>query len=838
MSLINCIDNASKEGIIPDDKKSLLKDLITEHTQKYLNLGDDPDAAALKGAKDAFESFEYKAANKKRHALLQRKVDNEAMEYMFSIYRDSKGNINPGEALKRIIGFMETPEGINKFLNVETRLRVVKGQLDKEWFDVLKEFRHTLVGSTRNKATMHDMGKEIYELGSSGNQNARELAETWFRVAEKARKMFNKAGGSIPKNKFWTVPTVHDQIKVNLVPKEKWVDDIIPLLDQNKMIDYTTGKVFGDKDLKTALKQVYDNIVSEGYLNKETRGFGPSRANTRLDHKFLYFKDYDSWLKYNDQFGTTDVFNSMLAHIDSMSRDIGLMQVMGPNPDNFMRKMRFESEKYANTQNAVPKDEAKRKTASSLNSADAMYLYIKGDLNVPVNPKMAKYGASFRSIATASFLGSAAFLAIGDFNLTRATASFAGMPQAKAMAENLKMFLSPLSGVDNNTRIKIAGTSGAAAEHWSTYASGAARMSADKVESHEFARRISDFILRTTQLSHMTQAGRWAAFTEFQAFTARNVDMSLKQMRKKNKRFADYLENYGITDADWDVIRNTKLFDAGEYDPKWQGALYLRPDDIVDAQIALKYNHAAQEFVNFAVPVANARGATIGGNVTKPGTPIGEIARGVLQFKQFPLTFMFTHIARGLGRKTIKGKMGYLLPLLITTTLFGAMSGVLKDVFKGKNVSVDDRWNDPRYWLDSMLHGGGLGFAGDMIFGGRYSHDSVGGRASEFIGPTAALGFEFLDLTAGNMVDFLSGKDVNLGADISSFIKGNTPGSSAWYMRLLLERYLFEYIQELTDDNYYQKNRRKINKTIRDEKNSYWWKPGDKTPNSLPSIFE
>ena len=363
-------------------------------------------------------------------------------------------------------------------------------------------------------------------------------------------------------------------------------------------------------------------------------------------------------------------------------------------------------------------------------------------------------------------------------------------------------------------------------------------MSADKVASHETARRMADFILRTTQLSWLTEAGRKGAGMEFQAFAARQVNLTWKQLSKNNKRFKDYLESYGINESDWNIIRSSKLFDGGVYDSKWKGAMYLRPDDIGNSQVSLKYNHAMQEFVNFSVPVANARGATVGGNVTRPGTQIGELMRGILQFKQFPLTFMFTHITRGFYRKSLKGKMGYLLPLIVSTTLFGALAGVLKDVTKGKNISVDDRWNDPRYWLDSMLHGGGLGFAGDMIFGGRYSHDSVGGRASEVLGPTAALGFEFLDLTAGNIVDWMSGKDVNLGADISRFIKGNAPGNSAWYMRLVLERYLFEYMQELSDPKYYSKIQRKINQTITKEKNTYWWKPGQKLPDSMPSIFE
>mgnify|MGYP003675638523 CR=1 FL=1 len=135
-----------------------------------------------------------------------------------------------------------------------------------------------------------------------------------------------------------------------------------------------------------------------------------------------------------------------------------------------------------------------------------------------------------------------------------------------------------------------------------------------------------------------------------------------------------------------------------------------------------------------------------------------------------------------------------------------------------------------------MLHGGGLGFAGDIIFGGRYSHDSVAGRGAELIGPTAGFAFAFLDLTAGNLYQAAKGDDINLGADLTKFIKNNAPGSSAWYMRLLLERYLFEYMQEISDPKYKSKIRRKIKQTKKKEKNTYWWKPGDKAPSRTPGI--
>ena len=847
MSFIKCISNLAAEGILPKEKQIDIEEMYLAEIQKAMDAGANETEAARLAGKATFESIQYKALNKQRQAVKQLIAVNKAKKYIFETFRNTKGELDPPKALKYIIGMGETPEGVVKYQNVETRTRIVRGTLHAEMFEFLKNHRHTLIGSTRNKADLDLIGQEMYSPGSTKNNAASEIAESLIRTFELARKKFNAAGGSIPKADFRYVPQYHNYVKVGAISQKEWVDFVMPMLNRDRMINYQTGKNFSDAELKIALGEAYNNIITNGYVTKLGNKSSKSLANSKLDHRFIHFKDFDSWKVYTDRFGDGDLFNVSVTHIDKMARDIAMMEVLGPNPDGFLRTMSNELTRWSSLQPSNKIQKAQSNSRAAIESAENMYYYLKGDLNIPVNTFAAKNMSTLRQLATASYLGSAAILALGDFNLTRVTASFAGLPQSKAMLSNLRTFVSPLTGVDKNTRLKIAATSGLAAEHWSTLASAMSRYSADTVESFEFSRRLADIVLRTTQLSWLTQAGRWGAGTEFMAFAARNAETSFEQIQKANTKFAQYLESYGITAKEWDLIRQTKLYDAGVDDPKWKGALYLRGDDIaartdispgLAQDLAYKYQHAMQDFVDYAVPVANARGATVISGRTRPGTVIGEFARSILQFKQFPLTFMFTHMARGVYRKGIKGKMGYILPLLFTTTLMGAFSHELKNIFKGKNISSDENYNNPAYWLNSMLHGGGLGFVGDILFGGRYSMDSVGGRTAELAGPTVGLMFQGLNLTFGNIYEGLDpNKKMNLGSDISNFIKHNAPGGSAWYARLLMERYLFEYLQELIDPKYKRKIKQKIKKTKKNERNTYWWQPGEKTPRSAPSIF-
>ena len=853
MSFIKCVTNAVAEGIIPKEKEVKLRKMVDELTETYIGRGDTLEVAETKAAKDAYFAFTVEANNKKRQAVLQAFADERATEYLLN-YKNKKGEADPGEALQHIIGFMDTPEGSVRFLNVETRMRVINGQSSAKMYEVLESFRLNVLGETKNKATLKLMLQEMFEPGSTKNPHVEQLTKAWLDTYEQVRKMFNAEGGRITKLDSNVIPQHHDQLKVSLKGQDAWVDMIMPLLARDKMVNRNTGLKFTDGELKITLGEVWDTISTKGYLKQTSFAKGSSMlANQKLDHRFLHFKDAKSWTAYNAEFGSGDVFNTMLAHLDSINKDIAMMQVMGPNPDNFMRNMRFQVKQFANTQPGPVKTKAINRANSHINKADAMYFYLKGDMNIPVHEGVAKFGASFRNLATASYLGSAAFLALGDFNLTRVNAQFSGLPQWQSMVTNMKTYLSPLTqslkGNKQNTYAKVAITSGLVAEHWSTIASGAARVSVDRVAGHEFSRRLSDFILRTTQLSWLTQAGRWGAGMEFLAFSARNTELSFKQLKKNNPKFGQYLESYGISNKEWDMIRKTKLFDAGEYDVQWKGANYLRPDDIaartdieprLAQELSLKYNHAMQEFVNYAVPVASAKGATVIGK-SQPGTAGGELHRSMLQFKQFPITLFYQQIARGMNRKTNLGKVGYILPFIASTTLMGAVSYELKNIVKGKNISIDDRFNpigNTDYWMDALLHGGGLGFAGDIIFGGRYSFDPVAGRGIELLGPTFSVLFQALDLTAGSAYKYTKGQETNMLAKTAQFLSKNAPGQSAWYMRLVLERYLFEYMQELTDPKYQSKINRKKRRTKKDEKNSYWWEPGDKSPQSVPNIFD
>ena len=116
------------------------------------------------------------------------------------------------------------------------------------------------------------------------------------------------------------------------------------MLNLEKMIDQQTGLTFSPQKLEIALRDVYETISTDGMSKIKPSGRPGGQkalANQHAQHRFLVFKDADSWMKYNNEFGNSNPFDVMIGHISNMSRDIAFMERLGPNPmatKNFIKQ--------------------------------------------------------------------------------------------------------------------------------------------------------------------------------------------------------------------------------------------------------------------------------------------------------------------------------------------------------------------------------------------------------------------------------------------------------------------------------------------------------------------
>ncbi len=836
MTLANCIINGVNEGIIPNQKQFDMLDNFEQSKNRYMELGMSEEAAAKQAGLDTFDKVKFDKARKAKLAILQAKK-----QAQFNYLVETSG-LNPGEVMERIVGKQNVKEGFQEIFNAEVAIDKTMSLAQKHFGKVLTEFDQTMTGGVKAKAGQIQMLKEILDPGSTGNAAARELAEAWVRTAELLRKMFNDKGGAIPKMDGNYLPQFHDQAAVSATKTyEPWRDFLLDnnLLDLDRMINYQTGQPFTRESLELALKDVWESIVYQG-ANKKTHhlGYGKAMYNKRLDHRFLHFRNADAWMAYNSRFGgDSSIFDIMVGHFQTMSRDIGLMDVLGANPDQHIRWMAKQVKDKTNLQSTkLPKKEFEKyqnKQNTHIYNAEAQYMYLKGQSHAPVNKGLAVTMATLRGLQTMAKLGSAPVLALLDINFARHTAAFAGLPQTKFMLRHLQQ----VKQLPKSEWRKIAATSDIVAESYMNVSSASARFTADMTEQTEVTRRLTDFSLKVSGLNWQTQAGANAAGLEYMAQLARLP----KDFNKLPTKFQQYLETFGINAENWKIIKQTK-----SWTPK-KDAEFLQPSDILNRADLTKevaedlYNKlylSLNRFIDFARPSVNAKAATTGVIVglgkTQSGTAVGELVRSILQFKQFPMTLHHTHIMRGLMRNKLSGKAKYLVPLLITSTLMGAMAYEMKQILKGKDTTSAKGLTNPAYWFNAMIHAGGLGFYADLLFSTRYS--AASGTAGA-LGALPGQLFDTADLIFDNIYEGISAdQEMNIGSDISRYLRRHTPGASHWYARLAIERLIFDTLQSMIDPKWKRKKRQNISKTRKKQNTDFWWRPGDKLPNRPPNL--
>ena len=376
-----------------------------------------------------------------------------------------------------------------------------------------------------------------------------------------------------------------------------------------------------------------------------------------------------------------------------------------------------------------------------------------------------------------------------------------GINYRKVLGRQLSL-LNPANIEDQKLAVRL----GLIADGWSSLAIAQQRYLGE-VSGPEITRRIADFTMRVSGLSPWTQAGRWAFGMEFAGMMADNIG---RGMRELPEAFASTLERYGISSAEWDVARRTALYEH-------EGAAFLRPEDIVDEDIAFKFLDMIHTETEFAVPSTSLRGRAMLIGEGRPGTVQGEIIRSFAMYKSFSITLMMTHMRRAMSMPTRYERGRYLAQLMLSTSLLGALSIQLKEVSKGRDPRA---MNDPRFWGAAALQGGGLGIFGDFLFSQKSRFDK--GLSSTIAGPVFGLGGDVLGLLNENVARAVQGEDTRIAPGVLDLVQRYAPGSSLWYIRAGLENLVFDELRHMVDPEAAKRLRRIERRYKREYGQDYW----------------
>ncbi len=742
-----------------------------------------------------------------RDTMIQVVTNQRAVEHLDS-YK-YKGKNDKGKALLSLLAFDKFGAAGN--VSVDQMGNFYAKQAFSKMNSMMEKLMPKLGGGYKaDPVFRRNLIKEIFG-GNTGDADAKAFAQAWRDGVELMRKQYNSKGGQqILKKNMWGLPQHHNAIKIRAADKETWVGDTAALLDYTKMKNRDTGLGFTELEIKAALRETYDSIVTDGASKMDMDKAGTIdlmvASGIGGQERWMQFKNGDDWLTYQNKYGEDDIYSVMLNHVKSVGRDTALKEVFGPNPGAGYNYVRSQARKGTKNE------------AMAVKVADMTFKDLTGQYAGKLN-NIGKAGEYMRGLSSMK-LGGAAISSFSDQGTLLLTAKFNKLP----MLEQMKSFVRNLNPNNLEDRRFLA-HAGINTDYVIDSATQFGRFS--DTGGFEWVSKLTDRFLRVTGLNQMTEAGK-AAFAMSTLNMMANVSKkSFTDLHPKNRAL---FERYGITSDDWNKMRITQK-------KSMNGTRYLDPQKFGDTDLQMKVSGMIDAETHYAIPEADAQVRAMMKLDTKGGTVIGEAVRGGGQFKSFSVSVMVFHFTRIAAMESFKSKAEYAAFMFVFTTALGAVSVETKRALAGKK-SKDYEEHPYEALIAATLQGGGLGIFGDFILADQSRAGS--GLAVTLMGPSAAdVDFFLSELLMGNVQGLVKdldegnsdwSKNINaMGTDTVTLVKRWLP-TQAWQSKLVFDRLVFDQMNKLIDENYESKINRRESAMEEREGSAYYWRPGDVMP--------
>lgn len=701
--------------------------------------------------------------------------------------------------------------------------------------EFLRDHAENIFGQVRGRAQLRDIVRELHGQ-DSGNVAAKQIAAAINQQREWLRNSFNSLGGDIRKLDDFGVAHSHDRRKISKARFDKWFDEINARLDWHRIDNHATGKKFtsepggrpNQQAAKDFLRPIYEDIVTRGWSDR-TPGFGMGAKalfNTGQDHRVLHFKTADDWMAYNDAFGSENPFQAIIGEFQRRSMDIARMRAFGPNPKAGLENAIQVMEKAAMTapRGRTSRSQPENRVARKAELARVMHGLLSGELNQPADQAMAGLLAGGRNLLTAAQLGSATLSQITDLPSMALAAKAVGMSPWNPLVNTFKNIF---AGIDQQTAKEL----GFILDSWADASTTMARYMGD-VWQPEITSRVSNFVLKANGMTAITNRERVAITMAFGSDLAKMADRHWDQLDPNLRAF---MEGRNIGAEDWDNLRDPSVIYTDRVGGKHMNPNWFRQHSKLPAaeaeDLAIRFGAMIEAHLETALPTSSLRGQALVRGRAKPGSAGGELMRSTLMYKSFGLSLIFNQLRRV---RELQGgwgvKAGYVASYMTSMTVAGALAIQLKEIAKGRDPQQMDRAS---FWGKAVMQGGGLGIFGDFF---QSSTSRAGGGFYETLGgPVVGFADDVLRKTIGaNAIAAAQGKDTRIGRDVVNLGRRYNPLATLLPTRLVLDRIVWDQLQELLDPDANADWRRLEKKMRRESGSQSWWRRGDALPFRLP----
>ncbi|MBN6514502.1 hypothetical protein [Acinetobacter pittii] len=789
--------------------------------------GERAEAIAQKTANDISIQISKNNQNIARDAVLKAQIESQ-------IYNHPK--LNPIQALMRKIAYFSDQSGIQ---SAEKQAQALHSLWMSRVADVFTKTQERF-GMSVNKTMTDDIVRVMFG-GKSDNPEIMAMAKEVSETLEEMRLAFNRNGGNIKKLDNYGFMTSHDQKKVALTDQSEWINDVIQGLDRNHYVK-EDGSLMNDAELRTVLDDVYQTIATNG-ANKELKALDQQKkadsitpiggrskmANRHQESRALHFKDGDSWLNYQEKYGTYNEigFHEILKnHVQRMSTEVAMMQNFGSNP-----RLAFETilNEALIRAKADPKNGQKHGALDKqAHRATSMYNTLDAHTRA-IDSTLGNIMGGLRALMVSSKLGGTTITTFGDHASMKRIGNMLGLSYTKSILPEYIKQLKQGATRDEALRfgLGINEMVGAMSRF------GDADIVSSATKSGRFNARMQAFASTTMKLSGLNAVTAGAK----RAFNLVHMNKLAELTRKTDWKDLgaddlNILQGNGITERDW------QLWKQLEPSKREDGTIVLTQNDFFNVsddvikqflpqdkhnsikaiadfryKAAMKYQTHLFSEESVAIIEAGVRERSII-NLGEAGTIQGELGRTLFQFKGFPLAYMFRIGHRAFAQGDIKSRVTFLASLLAYQTLAGALIVQTQNLANGKNP-------EPVFTVDffgkSILKGGGLSFLGDIMSS---LSDPTGRSASDFVsGPLIGQSMKLGMLLTGMGNNIIEGKESTRMMEVANALKSNIPLQNLWYSKLIVDRMLYSKMQNMIDPDYLPRTQQRLENLG----NSYWW---------------
>lgn len=768
------------------------------------------DEAIQQALNDVTTEMVETAKIEKRNALINQKRQLEAIDFVQNAFPEDIGR--GVQAL--IAGDNQVARGSRLSVDAEQKSLsgvYIGGMLaDLDKVGLLKLAGN---GDIDRDIARHMWGEEV------ADSNARAIGDIYQKYQEMSRLDANQAGAWIKKDPNYVARQSHDVDKIAKATEEEWIAFTLPKLDE-RTFD-------GVEDIQGFMAAVYKGLSSGIHKSGSPKSVedamkqfkGPGNVAKRMSQgRVLHFKNSDSFMDYNETFGTNSLAESINMSLSGAAESTGLMRHLGTNPENMVDSI-YDNfiDEFANLDELT---KSKKYTSNLLK-------VVNGETRMAGSQMFAANMSAVRNWLSMSKLGGALLSSFGADNVAYAAeVRYQGGNMFSGLAESMQGIMKGRRSADQRA---IAANLGVTMDSFAGTLAGRFNVN----DGHAgLTQKMMNQFFRWNGLAWWTDSLKVSAAIGMSNRLYQQKDLAFDAIDPRLKRV---MKLYGIEDNEWSIVSKGFEIDengTGLLTPEGQREI---PDEIFaqslesqgmkPSKVAIrdyrtelesKLRNYVSDRQGFAVLEGDTRSTATWTQGTQRGTKEGELIRAIGQFKQFPTVFLQRVIGREVTGRMKGSEMGIdkftdspmygVASLMTALTISGYVSMSAKDMAKGRTPREFN--DDPSHNMSivgaAMIQGGGLGIYGDFLFGDMSRFG--GGPIETLAGPTIGLGGDIIKLWQKAK----NGDDPSASALTLSL--NNTPGLNLFYSRIALD-YLFLYdLRESMNPGYMKRMEKRIKK--------------------------